>query len=266
MVCTAILQDVPDDILAEKILRQPCGVLDDPLDNLGHLSQFAVLQQPLDYAAAIHVRGDFGRLCLYRANDERARLRRHDVDDLLDDVVAVHALDARHHVLLHRPGHAHEVLGGREVHRLLHDAAAVRVVGDVQHDRHQCTHQKPLLLRVTDVEQHHQDLAAAHVASEVPDHLQQVRHDRGPSRRGLDVLEQLHQGHVVLATRVKRFAPFDRRVTLTFFLAVGLHLFASCRALGTHHRGASDFAHGQARAGASPVVVGAGATVRPSPE
>lgn len=53
---------------------------------------------------------------------------RHLLHALLDDMVAVHAFDARHDVLLQLLGHQQLRLARHVLDRLLHDAATVRLV------------------------------------------------------------------------------------------------------------------------------------------
>mmetsp|Transcript_49097 Transcript_49097/g.129792 ORF Transcript_49097/g.129792 Transcript_49097/m.129792 type:complete len:348 (-) Transcript_49097:76-1119(-) len=101
--------------------------------------------------------------------DEGHRVRRHLLDALLHDVVAVHALDAVDDAPLQLPREQHLHLGRRDLDRLLDHAAAVHPVRQLQHLAVQLADDRLALLRRPDLQEALHHLAPGDVAGELRD-------------------------------------------------------------------------------------------------
>mmetsp|Transcript_65387 Transcript_65387/g.210775 ORF Transcript_65387/g.210775 Transcript_65387/m.210775 type:complete len:232 (-) Transcript_65387:672-1367(-) len=139
-----------------------------------------MLQQPLNHAAAIHVRRHPLRLALNGLDDEGHGLRRHLLHTLLDHVVAVHALDASDDVLAELPGDGQLCLPRHVLDGLLDDAAAVGLARELQKVGHHGIYQGLPLLSRADVEELLDHEVAEDVASLVRGQRQQRGEDHLP--------------------------------------------------------------------------------------
>mmetsp|Transcript_124182 Transcript_124182/g.322551 ORF Transcript_124182/g.322551 Transcript_124182/m.322551 type:complete len:300 (-) Transcript_124182:328-1227(-) len=111
-----------------------------------------MLKKTLGHAAAIHVRGHALSFGLHSFDDEGHGVGGHLLDALLDDMVAVHALDARNDILLELRCHHELRLTGHVLDRLLDDTATMCLIRKYQKLRVQFSNDFFLLVHTPNIE------------------------------------------------------------------------------------------------------------------
>mmetsp|Transcript_41303 Transcript_41303/g.106882 ORF Transcript_41303/g.106882 Transcript_41303/m.106882 type:complete len:340 (-) Transcript_41303:247-1266(-) len=169
-----MLKDVTYDVVAVLILRQAQGDPHDALEDAIKTGQWDVLQKPLDDTAAVDVRRHDLHTVLDRIGDEDHGVRRHLLNAFLHNIVAMHALDAVDDAELELPGDLRLQLGRGDLNRLLDNSAAIHAVRQLEYLATQLVHDGPTLLTVAGLQQLCHHLAARGVAAETR-HLWQQR-------------------------------------------------------------------------------------------
>ncbi len=132
-----VLKHVLNDVISVLVLQQLRRALVQLVQYGQHLFGSAVLQDALDHAATVRVRGQAIHLTLERTDDELEIGRLHALDALLDDVIAVLILDALEDVALEFGDDQLLLIEGDALQGLLDHTTAVHLQGQRLHMRSQ---------------------------------------------------------------------------------------------------------------------------------
>lgn len=125
------IEDVLNDVVAERVLNERQGVVGDLGDELNTLRIGGVIDTPLQDATTVTVSSDLDAVSSNGVVNELIVLWNETVQALLNDVVAVEVLDQADDVETESKNNRTNLVGltrvGQEIDHLLHGASAVHV-------------------------------------------------------------------------------------------------------------------------------------------
>mmetsp|Transcript_24169 Transcript_24169/g.52594 ORF Transcript_24169/g.52594 Transcript_24169/m.52594 type:complete len:300 (-) Transcript_24169:770-1669(-) len=159
-----VLQHVLNHVVAIQVCSQEIDARSKTVQQVLELLGGTVLQKTLDDTTSIHMAGHSHRVGLDSQNDEIYRIWWHLLDASLDDMVAMHAVDAGHDIFLQLLRHVLLGLAGNAFNGLLYYPTSIDVVGQVQDFRPHFVHELLTLIDSANLEKFLDDEVRIHVA------------------------------------------------------------------------------------------------------
>jgi hypothetical protein len=164
------VEDVLDDVVAERILNKVKGVVANLTNELALLQARSMVDAALEDTAAVPVSTDGNAVLAHGVEDELSVLRAEVVEALLNDVVPVKVLDQLDDVVAHGvDDHLSLLRSGNELDHLLESACTVLVERDLSHVLHAVADENSTLLIVAVLEQLLAEIVAEGIGHQLGD-------------------------------------------------------------------------------------------------